>query len=423
MISGKMYQLRANPALIASQFLELFLRESHTKKKIDGMKTGISDSGLNLTHDRFRTLTIPLPPLKEQKRIVAKIEELFSELDAGEENLRKARRQLGLYRQSLLKQAFEGKLTVAWRERNKHRLETPAKLRALLRSARQAHFEQQLKIWAAAIDSWQKSRGSLPKPRRPSPPDEIEELPSELIEGLGALPASWFWGRLGSMTLGVEYGTAAKSSETGECPVVRMGNLQNGEIDWNDLVFTSDATEISQYQLTPGDILFNRTNSPELVGKTAIFRGNRRALFAGYLIRVNHIRTVVCSGYLNYFLNSGVARRYGSSVKTDGVNQSNINGAKLAGYPFPYCSLPEQEEIVRILDEQFEIIERNEREIDAALKKSEALRQSILHQAFTGRLVPQDPNDEPASELLARIRAESQTRSSAPGREKKRPAA
>ena len=188
-----------------------------------------------------------------------------------------------------------------------------------------------------------------------------------------------------------------------------MGNLQGGEIDWDDLVFTSEETEIAKYRLATGDVLFNRTNSPELVGKTAIYRGQRPALFAGYLMRVNHIPSVVCSGYLNYFLNTGVARQYGNSVKTDGVNQSNINGAKLAGYPFPYCSLPEQQEIVRLLEEQFEAIERNERELDAALQRSEALRQAILKKAFTGRLVPQDPADEPATQLLARLRAAKQS--------------
>lgn len=79
-------------------------------------------------------------------------------------------------------------------------------------------------------------------------------------------------------------------------------------------------------------------------------------------------------------------------------------------------TLPEQQEIVRLLDEQFEVIERNEREIDAALKRSEALRQAILHRAFTGRLVPQDPADEPASQLLARLRAE---RAAAPAAKRK----
>ena len=157
------------------------------------------------------------------------------------------------------------------------------------------------------------------------------------------------------MTCGVEYGTGAKSSKSGSVPVIRMGNLQNGMIDWQDLAFTSDKAEIEKYSLSPGDVLFNRTNSPELVGKTAIFRGERPALFAGYLIRVNHIGTIVNSQYLNLFFGSHTARQYGNSVKTDGVNQSNINGEKLQGYPFPYCSLAEQHEVVRILDEKLSL--------------------------------------------------------------------
>lgn len=378
---------------------------------------GVAHGGAGLAHitkGKFEASSLPLPPLSEQKRIVAKIEELFSELEAGEESLRAARRQLGVYRQSLLKQAFEGKLTETWRAENPDKLESPAQLLARIQAARQARYEQQLKDWETALAKWEKSNRSSSKPRRPSSPDEIESLSPEILNDMAVLPSGWFWGRLGTMTLSVQYGTAAKSSKTGECPVIRMGNLQGGEIDWEDLVFTSDKNEIEQYRLQTGDVLFNRTNSPELVGKTAIYRGNRPAVFAGYLIRINHVPSIISSGYLNYFLNSAAARNYGNSVKTDGVNQSNINGAKLMGYPFPYCSLPEQQEIVRLLDEQFEAIERNEREIDAALKRSEALRQSILKKAFSGQLVPQDPSDEPASALLERIAKVSEASASKP---------
>jgi type I restriction enzyme S subunit len=404
LISGKMYQLRVDPEIIDRHLLELFLREPGTKKKIDEMKTGISDSGLNLTHSRFSTLEIPLPPLAEQKRIVSKIEELFSELDAGEESLRRARRQLGVYRQSLLKQAFEGKLTAPWRQRNTHLLESPDQLLERIQAERQAQYEEQLKKWEKAVKDWEKGGTQCRRPSKPREPKKVRDLDDDVRSELADLPEEWLWSSLGLMTLGVEYGTAAKSQKDGKCPVIRMGNLQGGEIDWDDLVFTSDTEEIAQYELQAGDVLFNRTNSPELVGKTAIYRGTRTAVFAGYLIRVNQIPSVVASGYLNHFLNSPTAKQYGNTVKTDGVNQSNINGEKLCGYPFPYCSLPEQEEIVRLLDEQFTVIEQNERDIDAALKRSAALRQSILKKAFTGQLVPQDPTDEPASALLDRIR-------------------
>ena len=208
------------------------------------------------------------------------------------------------------------------------------------------------------------------------------------------------------MTCGVEYGTAAKSSEFGDVPVLRMGNIQNAKLDWNDLVYTSDRTEIERYALRPGDVLFNRTNSPELVGKTAIYHGEQPALFAGYLIRVNQIETIAESQYLNLFLNSHIAKQHGNQVKTDGVNQSNINGEKLQNYPFPYCLLSEQREVVRILDEKLSIIDQMEQDINQELLRTQALGQSILKKAFSGQLVEQDPNDEPASVLLERIKAE-----------------
>jgi len=221
------------------------------------------------------------------------------------------------------------------------------------------------------------------------------------------------------MTIGVEYVTAAKSAETGSIPVVRMGNIQNAKIDWTDLVFTSDQNEIARYSLSAGDILFNRTNSPELVGKTAIYRGERPALFAGYLIRVNHIPAVTNSQYLNLFLNSHIAKQHGNKVKTDGVNQSNINGDKLSNYPFPYCSLVEQSEVVRILEEKLSIIDQMEEDANQQLRIAEVLRQSILKKAFSGQLVPQASTDEPASVLLERIKAEKAKQTPKPRRKRK----
>ncbi|ATY79222.1 type I restriction endonuclease subunit S [Aeromonas veronii] len=223
---------------------------------------------------------------------------------------------------------------------------------------------------------------------------------------LPGLPEGWAWGRLGFMTCGVEYGTAAKSSETGKVAVLRMGNIQNSRFDWQDLVYTDDADEIAKYSLRHDDVLFNRTNSPELVGKAAIYKSEQPALFAGYLIRLNQIGSIAKAQFVNLFLASHVAKQHGSKVKTDGVNQSNINGEKLANYPFPYCHVSEQDAVVAVLEDKLSNLEKLESTITTSLQQAEALRQSILKKAFSGQLVPQHSDDEPASVLLERIRSE-----------------
>ena len=385
---------------------------------LSGMQYGVSYPAVK--DEQVRDQPLWLPPLREQRRIVARIEDLFFELDKGVESLKTARAKLSVYRQAVLKHAFEGKLTAKWREENKDKLERPKQLLARVKQERVARYEQQLQEWKVAVKEWEESSKSGKRPQRPRKLPEVSGLPYDVAAKLPLLPESWIWEKLGWMTCGVEYGTAAKSAATGRVPVLRMGNIQNAKFDWADLVYTSDDNESAQYLLHDGDVLFNRTNSPELVGKTAIYKSERPAIFAGYLIRVNHISRVVDGQYLNLFLNSHVARQYGNDVKTDGVNQSNINGAKLSNYPFPYCSIEEQREIARILEKTFSLLDATEANIIQELEKADALRQSILKKAFTGQLVPQDPNDEPASLLLDRIKAAKSARSQTSTRARRR---
>ena len=371
---------------------------------LSGMQYGVSYPAVK--DEQVRDQPLWLPPTEEQRRIVAKIEELFSELDKGVESLKTARGQLNVYRQAVLKHAFEGKLTAQWREENEDKLETPEQLLARIKQERETRYERQLKEWKAAVRTWESGAKRGRKPNKPRDPKPLGKLDESVPPNLPQLPESWAWEKLGWMTCGVEYGTAAKSMKSGTVPVLRMGNIQNAKFDWTDLAYTSDDDEIAEYLLHDGDVLFNRTNSPELVGKTAIYRGKCPAIFAGYLIRVNQICTIVESQYVNLFLNSDVARQYGNSIKTDGVNQSNINGAKLSNYPFPYCSIEEQREIARILEKTLSLLDDTEADISQELQKADALRQSILKKAFSGQLVAQDPSDEPASVLLDQIKAE-----------------
>ena len=181
-----------------------------------------------------------------------------------------------------------------------------------------------------------------------------------------------------------------------------MGNITDiGTIDYSNLVYSSNAEDIKQYSLKKGDLLFNRTNSSEWVGKTAIYKGEQPAIYAGYLIRVRPI--LISSDYLNIVMNSSYYRNWCYNVKTDAVNQSNINAQKLSKLMVPIPPLKEQERIVVEMAKWTSLITsiKNDKEdLQAAIKQTQS---KILDLAIHGKLVPQDPNDEPASELLKRI--------------------
>lgn len=184
----------------------------------------------------------------------------------------------------------------------------------------------------------------------------------------------------------VEYGTSAKSSPDGEVPVLRMGNIQNGALDWSDLVYTDNQEEIDKYLLKYNDVLFNRTNSAEHVGKTAIYKGEMPAIFAGYLIRIHRKEDLIDADFLNFYLNSYKAREYGKSVMSQSVNQANINGTKLKDYPIPVPPLAEQKQIVKKLSRLLAETQRLEAIYQQKLAALNELKQSILQKAFSGEL-------------------------------------
>lgn len=398
LISGKMYQLRADSEIVDRRLLELYLREPVTRRRIDELKTGINDSGLNLTHDRFKTLEVPLPPLNEQKRIVEKIEELFSELDAGEESLRRARRQLGVYRQSLLKQAFEGKLTAKWREEHPELLETPEQLIERVQLAREVKYAEQLK-------EWEMSGGGRAKPKAPTP---VESISSRKLAELPVLPKGWMWQTIENL---VDHGRACAYGvlkpgphvDSG-IPLVRVGDIQNGRVSTAEMKKISPkiASQYRRTELRGKEFLISLVGA---IGRTAVAQPELRGANTARAVGVVPLSQAINPDFVEVCFRSPTKLAQMVSQANE-VARKTLNLEDVRKATVPLCSLPEQQEIVRLLDEQFSVIEENEREIDAALKRSEALRQSILKKAFTGQLVPQDPSDEPASALLERIRAE-----------------
>lgn len=214
---------------------------------------------------------------------------------------------------------------------------------------------------------------------------------------------SWRMKSIESFCTSLKYGTARKSENKGSVVVIRMGNLQQGEIDWTDLAYTTDETDIDKYHLEPNDVLFNRTNSAALVGKTSIYRGEYPAIYAGYLIKLDYDHDVIIGDYLNYALNTQNAKKYCNAVKTDGVNQSNINAKKIGAFVIPVPSKEEQVRIVELLKGFIEKEKQAKETAEQVIDQIEAMKKSILARAFRGELGTNDPTDESAEELLKRI--------------------
>lgn len=222
----------------------------------------------------------------------------------------------------------------------------------------------------------------------------------------GVSDESWEEKTIGEICSSLKYGTSKKSSDDGEVVVLRMGNLQNGEIDWSNLAYTSDEEDIKKYLLKSGDVLFNRTNSPELVGKTSIYRGEMPAIYAGYLIKLDYEKNIVVGDYLNYYLNSSKAKEYYMQVKTDGVSQSNINAKKIGEFEIPLPTLPEQHEIVRLIDDLLVREHSAQQAAEQALASIDLMKKSILARAFRGELGTNKASEASALELLKQVLAE-----------------
>ena len=331
-----------------------------------------------LNRDDAYDLVACLPPLSEQCRIVDKIEQLFSELDKGVESLETARAQLKVYRQAVLKHAFEGKITAQWREENKDKLETPEQLLARIKQERAARYGRHLQDWKAAVKEWEGrgERGKKPiKPKRP----RGFSIFSQTQSLIGLWPV-FELGDLISVSSG--QGLTLNNMRNGQYPV--YGG--NGICGYHD-----------EYSVSEPTLIIGRVGAK--CGITHITTKNSwvtdNALIASPLI---------CSfskHYFRYLLEYQNLNTLGSST-----GQPVISGAKIYPVQVPLPTLAEQEKIADSIEKTMSSIEDLKVEIENQLIRANALRQSVLKKAFSGQLVAQNSHDEPASVILERIKAE-----------------
>lgn len=338
---------------IDSKFVFRFLFSEEGQKRILANFKGSAQGGINLS---FAPNTlIPLASLNEQKRIVEKLDKLLAKVGTAKERLDKIPGILKKYRQSVLHAAVSGELTKDWREKNEF-------------------FDS---VWSEI---------------------ELRDIISSL-----------------------RYGTSKKmSKEENGFPILRIPNIQKGFITTDDIKYAKlSENEFHNLRLQPGDILMIRSNgSVSLVGRTAVVTENEINLaFAGYLIRIRPNKEKVIPKFLNFSFHSYNARIQIElpARSTSGVN--NINSEEVKSIQLRLPPLEEQKEIVNRVDKLLSKADEIEERYKKAKEYVDKLSQSILAKAFRGELVPQAPNDEPASELLERIKAEKE----AEEKKKKRP--
>jgi type I restriction enzyme S subunit len=343
---------------------------------------------------------VPLAPINEQHRIVAKIEELFSDLDAGIAPLERATVHLKRYRAAVLKSAVEGRLTAEWRERHPN-VEPASKLLDRILSERRRRWETEQEAGFAA------SGRTPPKNWR----QKYHEPTVADTRDLPELPNGWSWAsvqQVGNVQLGRQR-SPKHHSGTHMRPYLRVANVFEDRIDLGDVMeMNFTPAEYENYRLEPGDILLNEGQSMELVGRPAIYRGELPgACFTNTLVRFRSAAGVdpryALKVFLAYLKNGRFQR-----IATITVNIAHLGAGRFSEIEFPLPPAEEQSAIVAEVDRHFSIVEEAERLILKSLARANRLRASILKLAFEGKLVPQDPDDEAASTLLERSKTEGQ---------------
>lgn len=357
----------------------------------------------------FLAHLMPLPPFAEQTRIVARLEELLSDLDHGVAELKAARAKLQKLRQSLLKAAVEGTLTASWREAQRKlgtAIETGAQLLQRLLIERRANWE------ARQLAKFKDEGKAPPKDWSKRYPEPVQPVATDLT----TLPDGWVWAsvaQLGDVQLGRQR-SPDKLNGISPARYIRAANITEAGIDFSD-VLEMDFSEQEKrvFALQAGDVLLTEASgSAEHVGRPAIWPDvDGLYCFQNTVLRFKPHE--VGSKFIFYsFLamqKLGVFRRLSGGV---GIN--HLSAGKFSRLPVALPSLGEQAEIGRVLAAQFQEIDEQGKAIDFSLKQSSAQRENILRAAFAGQLVPQDPDDEPASVLLERMRGESEGRTKQP---------
>lgn len=347
---------------IDKDFLILFLKSEVFKSRI--RKIELSGSAQKSIHERtFLDLEFFIPKIEEQKEIVGELLKLKSHSNSISIEITHQLDLIKQLRQAFLREAMQGKLVgIAQLEESS---ETGQQLLAKIK-AEKAQLIAEKKL----------------KKEKELPPITADEIPFEI-------PEHWAWCRLGKVAYDLSYGTSQKADDSSEIPVLRMGNITtDGRILYSNLKFVSpNIKDLPKLYLKDNDLVFNRTNSYELVGKCGVFKNEAPYTLASYLIRVRLFEKIN-SNFISNYINSSFCRQTQIEPQIIQQNgQANFNGTKLSSIIIPLPPLHEQEQIVVKLEELMTFCDGLEQSIKESQGYNEKLLQQVLREALQGEKV------------------------------------
>lgn len=334
----------------------------------------------NISSKDIEQLQIPIPPFETQQAIVNKIESLFDEIDEGIGRLKTAAQQIQQYRQSLLKNAFNGELTKEWRSKHADALPSENELLAQIQTAREQHHAQQLADWQTAVSQWEQNGKEGKKPSKPKAPTQAVKFE----ENVADLPRGWGTAKLESLASEYVLGKMLDKNKNKGKERPYLGNIN---VRWGYFEFSNAKTmkieddEIERYSVKYGDLIICEGGEP---GRCAVWKHEAEMFIQKALHRVR-FPSYYSADFAFYYLSYAVKLPLVTDLLT-GTTIKHLTGTALKNIPFPVCSINEQTQIVAILESKLTACDQLAAELAKQLKQAELLKQAVLKAAFQGEL-------------------------------------
>ena len=349
----------------------------------------LTDRGYSRHFAFLKKCQFLIVPIETQQAIVNKIESLFDEIDEGIGRLKTAAQQIQQYRQSLLKNAFNGELTKEWRSKHADTLPSENELLAQIQTTREQHHAQQLSDWQTAVSQWEQNGKEGKKPSKPKAPTQAVKFE----ENVADLPSGWGVVKLENIA-DIGSGMSVSASRKLENPItvnyLRVGNVQRGYLDLKEIKeMQIEAENFDKYSLRLGDVLFNEGGDRDKLGRGWIWENQiPNCITQNHVFRASpFLKLITHSKYISYLGNSRYGQSYFEKTGKQTTNLASINKTVLSNFPVKLPSFAEQTQIVAILESKLTACDQLAAELAKQLKQAELLKQAVLKAAFSGGLL------------------------------------